>query len=101
MNRCSQGDWRLYEREDGHIFIITDTAGFGINRAVAEVLTWNVDDPKNNARLLVSAPQMHSALVAAVEALRATNAFLSGINGDTPSLDEIISKIDDLLDDIA
>ncbi len=101
MNRCSQGEWRLYEREDGHIFIITDTAGFGINRAVAEVLTWNVDDPIDNARLLVSAPQMHSALVSAVEALRATNAFLLGINGDTPPLDEIISKIVDLLDDIA
>lgn len=101
MNRHSQGNWRLYEREDGHIFIITDTAGFGINRAVAEVLTWNIDDPKDNARLLVSAPEMHSALVAANEALRATEVFLSGIDGNTVSLDEIITKIDDLLDKIA
>ena len=43
---------------------------------------------------------MHKALIVANEALRATEVFMVGQENTPDGLDEIISKIDDLLDRI-
>lgn len=46
------------------------------------------------------APEMHAALIGAVEALRATEVFMSGQGLETEDLNEIIATIDELLNRI-
>ena len=85
--------WWVWDEGRWKIF-----AGSGKKRiALAKVFSKNVDNPKANTRLIVSAPEMYVALSGAVEALRATEIFMRGQGLETDTLNGIIETIDDLL----
>lgn len=67
---------------------------------IAEVCTRNLETREADARLIASAPEMRIALVNAVEALRATEVFMRGLDMKTDDLNKIIEAIDKLLDRI-
>lgn len=67
---------------------------------IAEVCTRDLETRKADARLIASSPEMHIALIGAVEALRATEVFMYGQGLETEHLNGIIGIIDDLLDRI-
>ena len=99
MNRYTPGAWRYMW--DAGVWKIFTWLGEGHRKKLtmlAEVLTQNVDDPKANARLIASAPEMYLALVNSLEALRATEVFMCGQGLETDTLNAIICTIDELLD---
>ena len=97
MNNHTPGAWWYVWNADRWMVF----AGHGKKRTtLAEVFTQNVDDPKANTRLIASAPEMHTALIWAVEALRATEVFMCGQGLETDTLNGIIAVIDELLDRI-
>ena len=53
-----------------------------------------------NQKLIDAAPEMHLALIWAVEALRGTEVFMTAQGLDTEELNKIIDVIDELLDRI-
>lgn len=69
-------------------------------KKIAEVFSdgENDADALEHARLISAAPEMHIALIGAVEALRAIEIFMSGQGLETDELDKIVRTIDELLD---
>lgn len=102
MNGQSSGAWDYIRDYDGN-FIITalcdDPKEFP-EIAIAEVFSGHAKNPEFNARLIAASPEMRIALIGAVEALRATEVFMSGQGLETAEMNKIIEVIDELLDRI-
>lgn len=101
MNNHTSGEWDYSRNVDGTYSVypacgLRDESYAAV--IIAEVFTDRIDDPEANARLIASAPEMRVALIAAVEALRATDAFMCGLGLETDDLTGIIGTIDELLD---
>ena len=102
MSEYTPGTWKYFRNEEG-TFSVCPAECFGNGYAdtvVAEVFTEDISDPEANARLIASAPEMHTALVGAVEALRATEVFMCAQGLDTKELNKIVGIIDRLLNKI-
>lgn len=97
MNGHTLEAWKYFRNEDGNFSIYP--AGCDENPSLPKVLIAEVF-AEENARLIAGAPEMRIALIAAVEALRATEIFMRGVSGDTDELNEIIDVMDELLDRI-
>ena len=94
--------WDYVRNYEGNFFITApcdDPKEFP-EIAVAEVFSGHAENPEFNARLIAASPEMRIALIGAVEALRATEAFMSGKGLETEALREIVRRIDGLLDRI-
>ncbi|MBQ7155504.1 MAG: hypothetical protein IJR85_08140 [Synergistaceae bacterium] len=91
--------WVTYETEEGELLILKEDGADSV-KVVAQVMSEELDDPKATARLIAGAPEMYTALIAAVEALRATKTFLSTNGYEVNELDEIVAAIDDTLHSI-
>ena len=97
MSDYTPGIWRYFKNIDGQ-FSIWPEGSWDLK--IAEVCTKRIYDPRANARLIASAPEMHTALVGAVEALRATEVFMCAQGLDTKELNKIVGIIDRLLNKI-
>ncbi len=97
MSNHTLGTWRYFRNIDGKFSIWPEGSW---DTKIAEVFTTGIYDPGANARLIASAPEMKTALVGAVEALRATEVFMCAQGLDTKELNKIIGIIDGLLDRI-
>ena len=94
--------WDYVRNYEGNFFITApcdDPKEFP-EIAVAEVFSGHAENPEFNARLIAASPEMRIALIGAVEALRATEVFMSGQGLETAEMNEIIEVIDELLDRI-
>ena len=103
MNGHTSEAWRYFRNEDGNFSVYP--AGCDENPSlprviIAEIFAEHFEDAEANARLIAGAPEMRIALIAAVEALRATEIFMRGVSDDTDELNKIIDVIDELLDRI-
>ena len=94
--------WDYVRNYEGNFFITApcdDPKEFP-EIAVAEVFSGHAENPEFNARLIAASPEMRIALIGAVEALRATEVFMSGQGLETAEMNKIIEVIDELLDRI-
>lgn len=98
MSVHTPGTW-TYVEDDG-VFVICPVDENCDDEVIGCVYINGINDPEANARLIASAPEMHVALIGAVEVLRATEVFMSGQDLETDKLNDIIATIDELLDRI-
>ncbi|MBQ6971737.1 MAG: hypothetical protein IJP86_05195 [Synergistaceae bacterium] len=96
MSEYTAGSWK-YRREDDGTFTVYPAWYKKVILARVPALGGAAEP---NARLIACAPEMHNALAGANEALRATEAFMSGKGLETEALREIVRRIDGLLDRI-
>ena len=99
LDQKSMKAWITYENSDGELLILKEDGTDSV-KVVALVMTEELDDPKAVARLIAAAPEMWTALVAASEALRATEHFMSTNGYDVKELADIVAAIDETLDAI-
>lgn len=102
MSNYTPGTWKYFRNADDTFSVFPAEAldnGY-VHTVIAEVFTDGISDPEANARLIASAPELKTALVRAVEALRATEVFMKAQGLDTDKLNMIIEIIDGLLDRI-
>ena len=104
MSKHTAGAWRYFRNCEGSYSVYPakcDEHTHFPRIVLAEVQSFkNLGDQTGeaNARLIASAPEMHTALIGAVEALRATEVFMCGQGLETDTLNAIIRTIDELLD---
>ncbi len=97
MSGYTPGTWRYFKNIDGKFSIWPEGTW---DTKIAEVCTKGIYDPRANARLMASAPEMKIALVKSVELLRGFEVFMSALGLDTKELNRAIGIIDGLLDRI-
>lgn len=93
MSKYTAGSWK-YRREDDETFTVYPAWHKGVILARVPALG---DTAEPNARLIASAPEMHHALTAANEALKATEVSLADKGLETDDLNEIVRVIGGLL----
>ena len=101
MNGHTSGAWGYFRNSEGNYSVYPakcDEHKAFPRIVLAEVFSEHVRDAEANARLIAASPEMHIALVNAVEALRATEVFMCGQGLETMELNRIIDTIDELLD---
>ena len=97
MSRHTPGAWKYFKNVDNTFSVIpAECQGFETT-VLAEVFTEGIDDPEANARLIAASPELYSALVLCVEALRATEIFMAGRGLGTKELKGIINAAGELL----
>ncbi|MBQ7544891.1 MAG: hypothetical protein IJT02_08110 [Synergistaceae bacterium] len=99
MSGHTAGSWRYRRENDGAFTIYPAWHEWRKDLVLARV-TPGSSTAEGNARLMASAPEMHTALIGAVEALRATSSFMRGQSLSTKELDAIVEAINELLDRI-
>lgn len=102
MSNYTPGTWKYFRNADDTFSVFPAEAldnGY-VHTVIAEVFTDGITDPEANARLIASAPEMHTALIGADEALRATEVFMKAQGLDTEKLNAVVEIIDGLLDRI-
>ncbi|MBQ7594665.1 MAG: hypothetical protein IJU48_09975 [Synergistaceae bacterium] len=97
MSDYTAGAWRYRRENDGTFTIYPAWHEWRKDIVLARVLTPGKSTAEPNARLMASAPEMHTALIAAGEVMKAISFFLSERGLSTEELDAIIGVIDDLL----
>ncbi len=87
MSDYIPGTWRYFKDIDGKFSIWPEDSW---DTKIAEVCTKGIYDPRANARLMASAPEMKIALIEDVELLRAFEVFMRDSGYDTKDLSEAI-----------
>ena len=103
MSRYTPGEWKYFWNANDCCAVYPAKYDRHPNfpkAIIAEVCTRDLETREADARLIASAPEMHIALIGAVEALRATEVFMCGQGLETDDLNGIIATIDRLLDRI-
>ena len=103
MNGQVSGAWKYFKNAEGNYSVYPARCGEHKRFpkiVLAEVFTEHAENPEFNARLIAASPEMRIALIGAVEALRATEVFMSGQGLETAEMNKIIEVIDELLDRI-
>lgn len=103
MNGHALGAWKYFKNVEGDYSVYParcDEHQRFPKIVLAEVFTDHAENPEFNARLIAASPEMRIALIGAVEALRATEVFMSGQGLETAEMNKIIEVIDELLDRI-
>ena len=85
--------WRYVKNQEG-TYTVCPVEDSPLHHVVAIVMR------EEDARLISAAPQLEQALIYAVDALRATKAFMADKGMDTDDLSEIVRVIGGLLDRI-
>lgn len=80
--------------------VLVSEIHYRVSLFYGQSLPAGISDPEANARLIAASPELFTALVWVVEALRGTEIFMAGQGLDTKELDEIVRSANELLERI-